>query len=50
MFTVEVELDGIPTVKRCPKFTTEDGAVDYTAIRNHFTALGYRVGPTIRVC
>lgn len=48
--TVEIELDGVLTAKRCPKFTTDAGFVDYAEIRNYFAVLGYRVGPNVRVC
>lgn len=47
--TVEVELDGVVTVKRCPRYWKMGGPVDYAAIRMVFEGLGYAVG-SIRVC
>ena len=44
METVEIELDGVLAAKKCPKFRTPEGFVDYSAIREHFAELGYRVG------
>lgn len=41
---IEIELDCLMTAKRCPKFRTEEGFVDYQAIRNYFKAFGYCVG------
>ncbi len=47
---VEIQLDGILVVKRCPILKRPDGAHDYTAIRTYFADLGYTVGLHVRIC
>ena len=47
---VEIQLDGITVVKRCPILNRPDGFPDYAAIRSHFTDLGYTVGRNVRIC
>jgi hypothetical protein len=41
---VEIELNGVLTVKRLDRNRDEDGGVDRDAIRQHFIDLGYTVG------
>jgi hypothetical protein len=41
---VEIELDNVLTVKRCPIYKHDGGFVDYNRIREYFSSLGYTVG------
>lgn len=47
---VEIELDGLVVVKRCPRFRTVTGETDFRSIRAHFAELGYIVGVYVRIC
>ncbi|MBK4735980.1 hypothetical protein [Noviherbaspirillum pedocola] len=47
---VEINLDGVNVVKRCPIFKKGDGTPDYAEIRRHFIEMGYAVGTYLRIC
>jgi hypothetical protein len=46
---VEIQLDGVIAVKRCPILNRPDGFPDYGAIRAYFSDLGYTVGQYLRL-
>ena len=41
---VEIELDGVITVKRLPMKRTDNISQDTNTVRKYFTGLGYKVG------
>jgi len=49
MLYVQIELDNVLTIKRLKAVYTEEGFIDYSAIRDHFMNLGYSVGKITKV-